>query len=1043
MNSLQCLLVALLCFNLNLQAQPVFYGVTGTDFNNGTLIRVDASGDKVTPAHVFAGEARNPAYYSSLMEASDGFLYGVTTNGGRYGWGTIFRYHPVSKIVEVVHNFDWKNGAIPTGVLIQSRNGLLYGVTQGLNNMQDVIYSFDPVTLKYEKLYNFGSEFNGHSPDAGLIEASNGKLYGTTKYQIGSDWGTVYSFDPVNNHYELIYLADFLGSNEQGSIFYGKLTEAGNGKLYGLAASGAIYEVDPATNRYSKLYQLTGMEGTNPTGHFTTAVDGKLYASAEGGLVGNGVIFSFDPGQHLYTKVSDTAVVIAFIHQDGKKIIGISDAGTESSISYFDLGNRTLVRLAKIASTTGIHPTNGLLQGSNSHWYGLTETGGSGESGILFDFNPTSNQFDAVYDFTPINGRSPAEGLVYGTDGKLYGTTSSGGENNAGIIFRFEEDQELFEKLFDFKQSVGTHPSGKLTPGKDNVFYGMTTSGGSNNCGVIYSFSTNNNVYTDLYSFDSIGGCSPQGNLVLAKNGLLYGMTELGGRKNLGVLFSFDPQYRQYKVLFDFDFRNGWHPKGSPIEGSDGKIYGMTEIGGLPVGYVTYGVIFSFDPLSEKFTRLYDFNGNDGGSPYGNLVEASDHKLYGVSSAGGKYGNGVIFSFDPSSLQYTRLYDFKDIDGTIPMGTLTQGSDLKLYGTTYYGGEENIGVVFSFDPLTKIYKKVDDFNYLNGAAPREGELIESNHCKKIEVKAGNTGPVCLGSSVQLFTDTGSTVKWSGPNGYYKEEKEPVILNVSEADTGIYTAIVTTSNGCVYNASTRVQLFPNPIPAVIKALGTTTVCEGNEVILFSDVNENIQWLRDGELINSENDTLILTTGGLYNVVVIDSNQCRSISNSIAVTVNDKPQKPTITWNGNVLSTMAGGSSYRWFLDGDLIPSATINTYRPVQNGSYHVEIINEFLCLASSNPYLLEAKSVTDLILSGAVIGFYPNPVRSTLYLHNKNQPGKRIRVQLISSEGRIVKDLYLSGSLSEISMQPYSAGTYSLVLSDDKEKRSTVIIVVK
>jgi uncharacterized repeat protein (TIGR03803 family) len=132
---------------------------------------------------------------------------------------------------------------------------------------------------------------------------------------------------------------------------------------------------------------------------------------------------------------------------------------------------------------------------------------------------------------------------------------------------------------------------------------------------------------------------------------------------------------------------------------SDGKLYGMAYEGG---NYGT-GVIYSFDPAASVYTKLKDFdNSNDGGYPFGSLMQASDRKLYGMTYQGGTNGYGVIFSFDLSTSTYTKLTDFDNTNGGYPYGSLIQASDGKLYGMTYQGGNNGNGVIFQLTPPLRL-----------------------------------------------------------------------------------------------------------------------------------------------------------------------------------------------------------------------------------------------------------------------------------------------------------------------------------------------------
>jgi uncharacterized repeat protein (TIGR03803 family) len=99
----------------------------------------------------------------------------------------------------------------------------------------------------------------------------------------------------------------------------------------------------------------------------------------------------------------------------------------------------------------------------------------------------------------------------------------------------------------------------------------------------------------------------------------LYGMTEDGGSNNAGVIFSYDLSTSIYTKLKDFDHTNGAHPFGRLMQASDGKLYGMTWMGGNN----NYGAIFSFDPSSSIYTKLKDFDKNNGAYPYSTFIEVS------------------------------------------------------------------------------------------------------------------------------------------------------------------------------------------------------------------------------------------------------------------------------------------------------------------------------------------------------------------------------------------------------------------------------------
>ena len=324
-------------------------------------------------------------------------------------------------------------------------------------------------------------------------------------------------------------------------------------------------------------------------------------------------------------------------------------------------------------------------------------------------------------------GTHVSAGFLYASNGKLYGMTSDGGNKGDGNIFTFDPATNVYTDLKDFNGADGAHPYGGLIEANDGKFYGMTSVGGNMNDGVIFSFDPTTSVYTKLSDFDFTDGANPYGSLVQASNGLLYGVTSYGGFSLLfmapyGVIFSYDPVNNIYTKLYDFIGDTGADPYGSLVEASDGKLYGLTSYKEIH-GDNHAGVIFSFDPSNNSYADVKEFDYTNGATPYGSFIKAKDNKLYATTSSGGANNFGVIFSYDPASSTFTKLYDFDGTNGADPLGNLLQADDGKFYGMTGSGGSDNAGVIFSMDTLTFTYTKLADFNKTNGANPSYGSAF--------------------------------------------------------------------------------------------------------------------------------------------------------------------------------------------------------------------------------------------------------------------------------------------------------------------------------
>ena len=286
--------------------------------------------------------------------------------------------------------------------------------------------------------------------------------------------------------------------------------------------------------------------------------------------------------------------------------------------------------------------------------YSITQGGGSEGAGTISKFIPSTNTLTIIKSFKsndPADGSTPAGTLLQANNGKLYGMTQSGGSSNAGVIFSFDPSDSGYTKLKDFDGTDGGGTAGNsLIQARDGKLYGMTAGGGSNSAGVIFSFDPASSTYTKLKDFaDSDGaydGASPLGSLVQASDGKLYGITFGGGNSGFGVIFSYDPSSSTYTKLADIGDINMAASRGSLMQASDGKLYGMA----YGMDRINAGGIFSFDPSSLIYSGLvgldYDSNSGGypgGGYPVGDMIQASDGKLYGMTSGGGSGFEGVIF----------------------------------------------------------------------------------------------------------------------------------------------------------------------------------------------------------------------------------------------------------------------------------------------------------------------------------------------------------------------------------------------------------------
>jgi len=360
---------------------------------------------------------------AGLVQATNGDLYGTTSQGGANcapnGCGTIFKISPGGTLT-TLHSFDGADGQLPEAGLIQATNGDLYGTTEfgGAYN-GGTVFKITPAG-KLTTLYSFCSQSlcaDGSMPVAGLVQATNGDLYGTTifggvdcPYQCA---GTVFKITPsgaLTTLYSFTYL-DY--ANGIGP--YGGLVQATNGYLYGTTVSGGygiggtVFKITPSgslTTLYSLCPQgsLPCTDGYGPESTLVQATNGDLYGTTyEGGANcpsnGCGTVFKITP------------------------------SGTLTTLYSF---------CSQLDCTDGSGLVAGLIQATDGNFYGTTEDYENDGGGTIFKITPRG-KLTTIYAFCSqigcADGWEPLAGLVQDTNGTFYGTTNFGGANDAGTVF--------------------------------------------------------------------------------------------------------------------------------------------------------------------------------------------------------------------------------------------------------------------------------------------------------------------------------------------------------------------------------------------------------------------------------------------------------------------------------------------------------------------------------------------------------------------------------------------------------------------------------
>ncbi|QNF34430.1 DNRLRE domain-containing protein [Adhaeribacter swui] len=195
-------------------------------------------------------------------------------------------------------------------------------------------------------------------------------------------------------------------------------------------------------------------------------------------------------------------------------------------------------------------------------------------------------------------------------------------------------------------------------------------------------------------------------------------MANRGGNYYNGSIFKITPDGK-FTVLhhFNYNYNEGAQPKGGLVQGVDGSFYGMTQYKGKN----NAGTIFKLT-ATGTFTLLHHFNSaTDGGTPYGNLVQGTNGLLYGMTTAGGKYKSGTVFSITPDGTFTVLRHLEPTLDGGKPSGSLMIGQDDYLYSMTSKGGKNNYGTIFKIN-FNGTFAVLRHLTYSDGINP-QGSLV--------------------------------------------------------------------------------------------------------------------------------------------------------------------------------------------------------------------------------------------------------------------------------------------------------------------------------
>jgi uncharacterized repeat protein (TIGR03803 family) len=712
-------------------ANGLFYGTAfeGGAANAGVIFEM-ASNGAVNTLYMFTNGVDGAFPQAGLVPANDGSFYGTTVEGGTNGAGALFRITPAG-VFNSLYSFTAlpksgvnQDGAYPAGSLIQASDGNLYGTAStGGANGSGTLFKIS-LGGSFQLVYAFsalnanGENSEGSDPEAALIQGADGNLYGTAYAGGSNGFGAIFAYSvsqsqisPLHSFRNATNGANPMAALVQGKDgdFYGTTSQGGSntyGALFKMTSGGA----------FASLYSFTnGNDGANPVAPLVQGTNGNFYGTSASSQSGFGTVFEVTTNGtitplYAFTGENDGANPAAgLVQAAGGVFFGTtSEGGSNNAGAIFSItseGAFTPV-MSFMGGGDGSSPQAPLVQGTNGNFYGTTYQGGKAGAGVVFELTP-SGVFTPLYAFTnATNGQDggfPASGLTLGTNGNLYGEAFTGGAKDSGVLFEITP-QGALTVLHPFNSAVlGSGPVGGLVQGTNGNYYGTAYRGGNYDpsypTGTIFEMTPEGNV-TLVYTFtNGYDGAFPRGGLTLGVDGNFYGTATSGGVPILDVF----PIVATYGTIFKitpggaltplYRFTNGVDgalPLSKLVQWTGGNFYGAASKGGAN----GYGTIFEITPAGS-LTPLYSFtNGIDGAAPNAGLVQGPGGNLYGTASSGGAFGMGTIFEIS-SNGDFTALYSFMGTnDGSTPVAPLVLGTDGNLYGTASLGGESDSGTAF-------------------------------------------------------------------------------------------------------------------------------------------------------------------------------------------------------------------------------------------------------------------------------------------------------------------------------------------------------------
>jgi uncharacterized repeat protein (TIGR03803 family) len=687
---------------------------------NGTVYKVRPDGSEWSVVVSFTGSGGpNPGRlpFGGLVSDQAGNLWGTTSRGGTSDLGTIFRVNAQTGEFTSVLRFTGtqgvNRGALPGGELVWDERGYFWGTTRaGGSANVGTVYKVNAATGELTTL----SEFSGTvgRPSTGLTSDGKGYFWGATAFGTRN-----IIFKVQQDTGSRVTVADLGGDSSLN-----RLVDDGQGFLWGTTSS-TIFKVEIATGALSTVYQATNAQFS---GLINDGAGSLWGGSGSGGGQARGEVFKIDIQTGRFTRVSDLAsspVLDTDFHPVSTLVMDASGSFLGTTRLNHPKGPGTVFKVnaanGEITVLTtfndehsderGTFPYAGLVSDGAGYFWGTTQHGGLG-NGTVYKLDEVTWQLTTVVQFSNVGeinrGAEPRAMLAPDGQGYLWGSTSEGGTENAGTIFKVNIATGELTTIVEFSgnegENRGARPVGELTSDGNGFFWGTTSEGRTSRGGTIFKVNIATGELITVHDTDD----EPYAGLAADGSGSFWGTTNRGGEDDSGTIFKVDIATGQFTHVLQFDGLStpnlGTEPRARLFNDGKGAFWGITSEGGNSGGARGLGTVFRVDTATKQLTTVIRFTGrggaNRGSEPRPQLIRDAEGYLVGTTWKGGASDNGTVFALNPDTGQRTTLVEFSGLgaqanSGRLPgYGALLLHTDGNLYGVTQEGGPKGGGTIF-------------------------------------------------------------------------------------------------------------------------------------------------------------------------------------------------------------------------------------------------------------------------------------------------------------------------------------------------------------